>query len=104
MISVRCEVRSAKIILSNCYSIIHHNTNPDSNWRKSFQHIMKKLPAIFLLLLAMNSQCQTVYKTVGTIERYDSSINQILSRDAKAEIITEGFSWSEGPLWVGKQN
>lgn len=47
---------------------------------------------------------QTTYKTVGTIERYDSAINQILSAGAHtAEIIAEGFKWSEGPLWVEKQ-
>jgi gluconolactonase len=45
---------------------------------------------------------QTNYKTVGTIERYDSSINEIISKDAKAEIIAEGFDWSEGPLWIEK--
>jgi gluconolactonase len=45
---------------------------------------------------------QTTYKTVGVIERYDSAINKILSVDAKAEVIAEGFKWSEGPLWVEK--
>src|SRR5829696_2492226 len=42
-------------------------------------------------------------QTIGTIERYDSSINSILSRNAKAEIIASGFDWTEGPLWIEKQ-
>jgi gluconolactonase len=40
------------------------------------------------------------YKKVGTVERLDSSINDIISKDAQAEIIAEGFDWSEGPVWV----
>jgi gluconolactonase len=44
------------------------------------------------------------YKTIGTIERYDSSVNNIISKDTKAEIIAEGFEWSEGPLWIEKHN
>jgi gluconolactonase len=39
-------------------------------------------------------------KIIGTIERLDSSINTIISPGAEAEIIAEGFDWSEGPLWV----
>lgn len=43
---------------------------------------------------------QTIYKTTGQLERYDTAIDSILSPAAKAEIIAEGFHWSEGPLWV----
>ena len=41
--------------------------------------------------------------SIGQIERFDPSLDAILSTDAKAEIIAEGFEWSEGPLWVEKQ-
>lgn len=40
------------------------------------------------------------YKTTGTIERLDSSLDSIISADARVEILAEGFEWSEGPLWV----
>lgn len=43
------------------------------------------------------------YKTIGVVERYDSAINQIISKDAKAEIIAQDFDWSEGPLWIEKE-
>lgn len=39
-------------------------------------------------------------ETIGTIERLDPSLDSLISKDAKAEIIAEGFDWSEGPLWV----
>ncbi|MEI9908243.1 MAG: SMP-30/gluconolactonase/LRE family protein [Bacteroidota bacterium] len=37
---------------------------------------------------------------IGTIERLDSSLNEIISPGAQAEIISEGYEWSEGPVWV----
>lgn len=43
---------------------------------------------------------QTAYRTIGTIERLDPALDAIIDADAKAEIIAEGFEWSEGPLWV----
>jgi len=55
---------------------------------------------LFLFLIATTAcSAQT---TIGTIERYDSSINEILSPNAKAEIIASGYDWSEGPVWIAK--
>lgn len=44
------------------------------------------------------------YKITGTIERYDAALDNIISKDAKAEIIAGGFEWSEGTLWVEREN
>lgn len=44
------------------------------------------------------------YNTMGTIERLDSALNDIISPTASAEVIAEGFEWSEGPLWIDKHN
>ena len=40
------------------------------------------------------------YQTIGRIERIDPALDDIISANAKAEIIAEGFDWSEGPLWI----
>ncbi|PRD57416.1 gluconolactonase [Sphingobacterium gobiense] len=40
------------------------------------------------------------YDTTGSIERYDAALDAVIDSSAKAEIIAEGFAWSEGPLWV----
>jgi len=40
------------------------------------------------------------YETIGSIEVMDEGLNGILNVDARTEIIGEGFSWSEGPVWV----
>lgn len=45
---------------------------------------------------------QTTYKTIGVVERYDAALDKIVSQNAKAEIIADGFDWSEGALWVEK--
>lgn len=44
------------------------------------------------------------YTKVGTIERLDPAFDAIVSADAKAEIIAEGFDWSEGALWIDKDS
>jgi len=63
---------------------------------------MKKLFTVLFAFSILQAMAQTTYKTVGVIERFDNSLDQIVSKDAKPEIIAEGFKWSEGPLWVQK--
>lgn len=46
----------------------------------------------------MNEQRYT-----GSIERLDPALDGIISPASKAEIIAEGFEWSEGPLWIENQ-
>lgn len=38
-------------------------------------------------------------KTLGKIEVLDESFKELISPDAKIEILAEGFRWSEGPVW-----
>ncbi|MBD1433629.1 SMP-30/gluconolactonase/LRE family protein [Sphingobacterium sp. DN00404] len=40
------------------------------------------------------------YETIGSVIRYDLTLDAIIDSSARAEIIAEGFEWSEGPLWV----
>jgi gluconolactonase len=39
-------------------------------------------------------------KTIGSIERIDPALNDLIKDDAVIEIISEGYDWSEGPLWI----
>ena len=38
--------------------------------------------------------------TLGTVERLDPRLDALIPRDAKIEILAEGYNWSEGPIWV----
>jgi len=40
------------------------------------------------------------YPTTGSIERLDTKINELISENAKIEVLAEGFTWSEGPVWI----
>ncbi|MBU3079105.1 SMP-30/gluconolactonase/LRE family protein [Sphingomonas quercus] len=37
----------------------------------------------------------------GRVERLDPALDALIDPAAQAEIIMDGFNWSEGPLWVG---
>ena len=43
------------------------------------------------------------YPTIGKIHRLDPELDAILDTAAKIEVIAQGFTWSEGPVWVKKE-
>lgn len=58
-------------------------------------------PLILILAMSCNTpQPKQQYQTVGSIERLDPALDALVDTNARAEIIAEGFEWSEGPLWV----
>lgn len=71
---------------------------------------MKNIISLLALisLFACNSNTKNkekfMYKETGTIEKNDAALDSIIDPGAKAEIIAEGFEWSEGPLWIEKHN
>lgn len=44
------------------------------------------------------------YTKVGELERLDPAFDAIVSPHAKAEIIADGYDWSEGALWIDKDS
>ncbi|MFC0772036.1 SMP-30/gluconolactonase/LRE family protein [Terrimonas alba] len=72
---------------------------------------MKPALLIFtsLILFACNNNPQnkkqeSTLKTMGTVERIDASLDNIIPAGAQPEIIADGFEWSEGPLWIEQHN
>lgn len=59
-------------------------------------------PTILALcaLLTIAGCSGETYKTIGSLESHDPQFGKLVSPDAKIEIIAEGFSWIEGPLWL----
>lgn len=61
---------------------------------------MNRQPLILTLTVCIFLSCTHKYKTIGSIERIDPSIDSIISSNATPEIIADSFAWSEGPLWI----
>ena len=66
--------------------------------------MIRKQRIFWIVLFAINYSCTTKeMKTTGSIERLDPALDSIIAPNAKAEIIAEGYIWTEGPLWLEKQ-
>jgi gluconolactonase len=64
---------------------------------------MRPFFAFFLGLLAASplaAQQTREYKTTGKITISDPALRNLIDETAPIEIISEGYNWSEGPLWV----
>jgi gluconolactonase len=55
---------------------------------------------LILLAMVLVSCTTREMKTIGEIERADPELDALISPDAVIEIIGEGFTWSEGPVWI----
>jgi gluconolactonase len=40
------------------------------------------------------------YPAVGTIQRLDPALDQLIAPGTRCEKLAEGFQWSEGPIWI----
>ncbi len=58
-----------------------------------------KYVSLFLLLMT-SCAAPKEKKFVGKVERLDPALDQLIEQGTQAEIIGEGFEWSEGPVWI----
>lgn len=66
---------------------------------------MKKLIPLLLLLAACGPKETTdTIRTIGSIERLDPALDEIMSDSVQIEIIADSLDWSEGPVWVPGHN
>jgi gluconolactonase len=49
----------------------------------------------------MNSSAQQI---VGSVEFLDPKMEVFFDKNAKIEVLADGFTWAEGPVWVSKLN
>ncbi|MEM6320156.1 MAG: SMP-30/gluconolactonase/LRE family protein [Bacteroidota bacterium] len=52
--------------------------------------------------MATEKPTKQTYQTTGSIERMDPAINELIAEDATIEVLADGFTWSEGPLWISE--
>jgi gluconolactonase len=72
---------------------------------KKMKFIIAQIIVVSLVACNSNSnQENKMNKIIGVIEKNETALDNIISKEAKAEIIAEGFEWSEGPLWIEKHN
>jgi gluconolactonase len=65
--------------------------------------LKKNLCALVFALLAMCCARQSPQTPAGTFEPLHEAFEKIVSADASIEVIAEGYTWSEGPLWIESQ-
>jgi gluconolactonase len=41
-----------------------------------------------------------IYPTIGEVVREDSRLDELISPEARIEVLASGFEWSEGPIWL----
>ncbi len=56
---------------------------------------MKHLPALLLTACAAFAADPIKY----SVERLDASLDSLIATDAKFEVLSTGYKWSEGPVW-----
>lgn len=59
---------------------------------------MKKL--LFILLTSIFNPFMAQQKTLGQVISLDPAFDKIVDKDAKIEVLADGFQWTEGPVWV----
>ena len=65
---------------------------------------MKKITlSLLLFVLFFSGSAQEQKPAIGTIEFLSDELNSLIKKDAKVEIVAEGFQFTEGPVWLDKQ-
>ena len=42
----------------------------------------------------------SAYPSIGKIHRIDPAFDALIAPDARLEKLADGFTWTEGPVWV----
>lgn len=62
---------------------------------------LRSLSTIPLLLVTASlvAQDTTNFPHIGTVERHDAGLNQLIAPGTAIEVLGSGFTWTEGPVW-----
>ncbi len=61
--------------------------------------------AALILMLPQISTAQntTNFPHIGHVDRFGDEINALIAEDAVIEVLSGGFDWAEGPVWVPEE-
>ena len=62
--------------------------------------VMRLALVLFSMLTAVKILAAATPETLGRIERLDPAFDEFVPTDAKIEVLSGGFTWTEGPVWV----
>ncbi|MCY4158616.1 MAG: SMP-30/gluconolactonase/LRE family protein [Bacteroidetes bacterium] len=61
---------------------------------------MRRLFCIQLCLVVCQVFTASGQELIGSVQVLDESVKKLVAPNAQLEILAEGFSWSEGPVWI----
>jgi len=61
------------------------------------------LAAVLSAAPVMAEKPAALPKTIGEIERLDPAFDKLVGAGAKIEVLAGGYEWSEGPVWLPKE-
>ncbi len=62
---------------------------------------MKNGLKYLLTVFSLSLNCYAQAQRIGKIEKWDPQLEQIFTSGELPEVISEGYTWTEGPLWAG---
>ena len=68
------------------------------NTRSTFVIAAALTSAMFLT--TVRAQDSLNFPSIGEVVLLDKGLNALIDKDAKIEVLSSGFTWSEGPAWV----
>lgn len=64
------------------------------------------LAAVIITLVGLSAQAQPQFQPqqepLIRLQSMDPAFDALVSKDAKAEVLADGFMWCEGPVWIEK--
>lgn len=77
---------------------------------KTSLNIGKPVLLIALAAATLSASTQTLraqpgfnYPTIGSIDRFDDKIGDLIPEGAEIEVLASGLDWSEGPVWMPEE-
>lgn len=65
-----------------------------------FRKFQLVLPFVCAVAACLQCPAQKI-ESLGSIERLDPAMDRLVGTDAKIEVLASGFTWTEGPVWIG---
>ena len=59
---------------------------------------------LFSFIAVFSCKVSEKTESIGSIDRIEPDLDKIIQTDAHIEILSQGYEWSEGPVWIESEN